>query len=442
MNPIFDTEAEAGLLGCFVWGNSTLADAETAFQDAIAVGMREDWFYDLRHKRIFKAIKELELSGATCDLIALKHALQFEMQAVGGLFYLASLPESTHGPSSWGYFADRCRDAMLRRKAAAIASEAIELAEGGQSGESTLQGLAERATQALDAAALKQSDDGGVIATSLLDNLEERKALADAGKRSGIATGLIDLDRMIDGVQPGEQFVIGARPSTGKTALGLSIVTNVAIKNSIPTLIISCEMSTRSLAMRLCSICASVSLKSLRAGKYFEDDFRKIAAFNATLAKSPLWIYNAVSGITGAQAAAIIRQHARQHGVKFVLVDYLQKLKADSKNEKRTYEIGQVSETLRSGAVASGVALLTLAQVNRDSDRGDKPRAPRLAELADSAQIERDADTIALLHRDRTENTPAKLIVAKQRDGETGMIDLHFNGQFTRFENSTESDTN
>jgi len=153
------------------------------------------------------------------------------------------------------------------------------------------------------------------------------------------------------------------------------------------------------------------------------------------LAAAPLFIYEGVSGVTGGQASAIIRQHARRHGVRFALVDYLQKLRPDKKGEKRTYEIGEISNALRSAAVSSGVALVSLAQINRDSDKGEKPRMPRLSDIADSAQIERDADTVALLHRDREKPNDATVIIAKQRDGETGQFSLVFNGPITRFEN-------
>jgi len=193
---------------------------------------------------------------------------------------------------------------------------------------------------------------------------------------------------------------------------------------------------------RLCSICTGVSLKSLRSGRYFEDEAERIMTFNAKLAQAPLFIFDAISGATGAEVAAIVRQHARQHGVKFVLVDYLQKLKADTRNDKRTYEIADISGSLRSGAVAAKVAMMTLAQVNRDSEKADKPRPPRLHDLADSGQIERDADTVGLLHRDKDNPQNAMLVIAKQRDGETGPVRLHFNGPLTRFENEQEGDTN
>jgi len=193
-------------------------------------------------------------------------------------------------------------------------------------------------------------------------------------------------------------------------------------------------MSTTSLVTRLCSVCTGVSLSALRYGSYNQAELQQVVTFNARLAEAPLYIFNAISGITGSEVAAVIRQHARRHGVRFVLVDYLQKVKPDKRSEKRTYEVAEVSGALRSAAVASKVALITLAQLNRESEKGNDPRLPRITDLADSSQIERDGDTVGLLHRDKENGGEAKLLIAKQRDGETGIIDLHFNGPLTRFE--------
>lgn len=436
MNPIYDQEAEAGILGCFLW------EGQTCYQDAIAVGLKPEWFYDLRNKCIFTAIAELEADGKQANVITVKRVLGADLdREAGGFAYLAGLQNETPAPSYLPIWAERCRDAMLRRKAAAIASEALDLAQGSEQGEKTLAGLVARANEVLDGAKLKDSAHGPVLANALIETLEKKKALADSGQRSGIVTGLYELDKMTDGLQYGEQFIVGARPSTGKTAFGLSLVSRIAIQDNIPSLIISCEMSKEALVTRLCSICTGVSLKSLRSGRYFEDEAERIMTFNAKLAQAPLFIFDAISGATGAEVAAIVRQHARQHGVKFVLVDYLQKLKADTRNDKRTYEIADISGSLRSGAVAAKVAMMTLAQVNRDSEKADKPRPPRLHDLADSGQIERDADTVGLLHRDKDNPQNAMLVIAKQRDGETGPVRLHFNGPLTRFENEQEGDT-
>mgnify|MGYP003325282118 FL=1 len=427
--PIFNTEAEAGLLACLMDGGSD------CYHDAVGLGIRMDWFYDLRHRAIFRAIQELELEGKPALLVSVKIKLEHRIKDAGGLDYLASIPDFSPSAALLPHFAELCKGTALRRKAAAIATEGLELANGTAEGRDALKRILERCTDALDESETVESHTGAGLATAFLDSLERLKALADAGKRSGLVTGLLDVDRMTDGIQLGEQTIIAARPSSGKTAIGLTILEQMVFANEIPSLVISCEMSKEALTHRLCAIHTGVPLSCLRRGTYTEAEFKRIEAFNKRLANAPLFIHDGISGVTGGQASAIIRQHARRHGVRFVLVDYLQKLRPDRKGEKRTYEIGEISNALRSAAVSSRVALISLAQINRDSEKGNEPRVPRLCDIADSAQIERDADTVMMLHRDRTKPADALLVVAKQRDGETGNINLLFDGPTTKFKN-------
>ena len=426
--PPFNTEAEAGVLGCL------MAPEGDCYNDAIAAGLKRDWFYDLRHATVFRAIEEIEASGTPVSFQMVRQKLEPSLLEAGGVAYLLTLQnDSTPSPTFLPIWLEQCRDAVLKRKAVVIATRAIDLAHGTDDGESVLNSMADSSTAAVDATSQKDSAHGKILASRLVDALEIRRQLADSGQRSGICTGLPKLDEMTDGLQFGEQFIIGARPSAGKTAMGLTLVAEIAIRKAVPTLIISCEMSTESLLMRLCAVCSGITLSTLRRGAFQEADMPRLTAFNARLSTAPLYIFDAVGGITGDEASAVIRQHARMHGVKCVLVDYLQKIRADKKSEKRTYEVAEVSHALRSAAVRSKVALVTLAQLSREPEKGTEPRAPRLADLADSAQIERDADTIALLHRDKQDQSKAMLLIAKQRDGKTGMLNLDFNGELTEF---------
>lgn len=267
----------------------------------------------------------------------------------------------------------------------------------------------------------------------MIDDLERRFQLQ--GALSGVPTGLRWFDQITDGIQYGEQTIVAARPSQGKTALGLGIAVHACFKNKIPTMFVSLEMSIEALMRRLCSCWSEIGMSELKKGSYTQGQFESMAAFRALTAKAHFWITDAVNGMGINQLCAAVRRRARKDGVKLVVIDYLQKIKPDERHEKRTYEVGSVSTSLKALATSTGVALLTLAQINRESEK-DKGRAPRLADLADSSQIERDADTVAMIHRKRNDPTnAAQLIIAKQRDGETGLVDLIFNGKFARFEN-------
>jgi replicative DNA helicase len=281
--------------------------------------------------------------------------------------------------------------------------------------------------------------DGKLSARALITDMEDRFKLQ--GRLSGLASGFTDLDALTDGFQPGEQAIIAARPSMGKTAIGLNVLETICLTNRQPSLFVSCEMSTKALMRRLLSSYSKLPMKDIRAGRLTEDGMVKASTFAAKLSGSPLHVLDAVGGVEINKLCAAIRRACRKHGIKFVIVDYLQKIRASGKHEKRTYEVGEVSGALKALAVQTNAAFLTLAQLNRESEK-DKGRQPKLADLADSGQIERDADMVALLHRNRGENKgrDAKLIVAKQRDGEVGILDLYFNGEFCRFENAAKEE--
>ena len=277
--------------------------------------------------------------------------------------------------------------------------------------------------------------DGKKCCDRLIDDLERRANLQ--GNLSGVPTGLYWFDRFTDGLQYGEQTVIGARPSQGKTAIALGIAVNACFKNKVPTLFVSLEMSVEALMRRLCSSWAEIGMSELKRGSYTEAHFKSFTVFRDFASRAPLWITDGVDGMRVNQLCAIVRRRVRKNGVRLVVIDYLQKIRPEERHEKRTYEIGAVSGALKSLAVSTKAALLTLAQINRENER-DKGRIPRLADLADSSQIERDADTVGLIHRRRDDTEgKAQLIIAKQRDGETGHVDLIFNGKFARFENPT-----
>jgi len=192
-------------------------------------------------------------------------------------------------------------------------------------------------------------------------------------------------------------------------------------------------MSEKALMRRLVSTVAGVPMQTIKTADLDEGDFKKIGAAGVKISRAPLHFLDVSSGGTVSTITASIRRAVRRHKVKLVIIDYLQKIQASGKHEKRTYEVGEVSTKLKGCAVASNVAMVCLAQINRESEK-EKNRTPKLSDLAESGQIERDADTVCLLDRNRGEpRGEAKLIIAKQRDGECGIVKLWYEGQFCRF---------
>jgi replicative DNA helicase len=198
-------------------------------------------------------------------------------------------------------------------------------------------------------------------------------------------------------------------------------------------------MSDESIVRRMVSTVGSIPMHDIKTGELDQGGMRSMTAASAKIAASPIHFASGSGVANIATITALVRRAVRKWGVRLVLVDYLQKIHGTKTAEKRTYEIAEVSGKLKAVAADTGVALIALAQLNRENEK-DKARPPRLTDLADSGQIERDADLVALLDRKRNEpRGDAVLAVAKQRDGECGLVNLWYEGKFCRF---TENNNN
>lgn len=277
-----------------------------------------------------------------------------------------------------------------------------------------------------------QSTSSKDVVTSFIAATEER--WKRKGQLSGVTSGIPRLDSMTDGIQIGEMTLIAARPSIGKTAIAISIAKSACIEGNVPTLFVSCEMSEQALMRRLVSAVANVPMQAIKTGELSDTHMGRMSEAIKVIASKPLHFLDLSANAKTGVIVAAIRRAARKHGVKLVILDYLQKVRPSGKYEKRTYEVAEVSGALKACAVATNTAMLCLAQLNRESEK-EKGRKPKLSDLADSGQIERDADTVMLLDRERTEaKGEATLAIAKQRDGECGFVTLWYDGAYCRFE--------
>ena len=269
------------------------------------------------------------------------------------------------------------------------------------------------------------------VAGNFIDQMQER--FNRKGTLSGISTGFHWLDDKTDGLQFREMAIIAARPSIGKTAIAIAIAVKAAIQDKVPTLFVSLEMSKEAIFRRTVSAVGNVSMQNLKNGDLTDGDMKGMMSASAKISNSPIWFLDGSSSQSIASITANVRRAVRKHNVRLVIVDYLQKVKSAERSEKRTYEVAEVSGKLKDIAVQTGVAMLCLAQLNRENEK-DKGRQPKLTDLADSGSIERDADLVMLLNRDRTEHSgEASIIIAKQRDGECGIVKLWYEGKFCRF---------
>jgi replicative DNA helicase len=388
------------------------------------------WFDDLRLGRIVTIVAGMQKDGKAVDICTVTHATGDPLSMVLLQECQAQCPSAVNFP----YWREIITEIAEKERLKRAAQQFITRLPSAN-GDLPVYVAELENSLILPPASGKTTLTPSEAALALTDNLEQRMNLQ--GRLSGLATGFADLDAMLDGLQFGEVTILASRPSIGKTAIACNIVTRCCLLDKVPTLFLSLEMSASALCRRMLSAFTGLTMNELKAGRFTEGDFPKFASFDSLLKKSPLYIREAFGGIGAGEAAALMRRGVRRKQVRLVVIDYLQKLKPDQRHEKRTYEVAESVGALTAATKDTGVALLCLAQLSRESER-DKGRIPRLSDLADSGQIERDADNVLLLHRDRSDpEKPAQLIVAKQRDGETGVIFLTFDGRYCRFGSAT-----
>ena len=268
------------------------------------------------------------------------------------------------------------------------------------------------------------------------------------GVLTGVGTGFTDLDKMTSGLHGGEMVVIAARPSMGKTSLAMNISEHVAIEQRLPVGVFSLEMTAESLVLRMLCSRSRVNLRNVREGFLAERDFPKLTGSAGKLANAPLFIDDS-SGLSILQLRAKARRMSQQYGIKLFVIDYLQLLHSTARRaDNRQQEIADISSGIKSLAKELNVPVIVLSQLNRELER-DKNRKPRLSDLRESGAIEQDADLVGLLYAPSSDDedgaspaeqdaVPVNLLIAKQRNGPTGDVNLTFLKSFTRFESAAK----
>jgi replicative DNA helicase len=266
----------------------------------------------------------------------------------------------------------------------------------------------------------------------------------------GIGTGFPDLDRVTDGLHGGEMVVIAARPSMGKTSLAMNIVEHVVLQQKLPVGVFSLEMTAEALVLRVLCSHAKVNLRNIREGFMSEHDFPKLTGAAGKLSNAPLFIDD-TPGLSILQLRAKARRLWQQHGVKLFVIDYIQLLHSTARRsqENRQQEIADISSGIKALAKELNVPVIVLSQLNRELEK-DKSRKPRLSDLRESGAIEQDADLVGLLYKpsggeddeggavEEQDGLPVNLLIAKQRNGPTGDVNLTFLKSYTRFESAAK----
>lgn len=434
-------EAERAILGGVVLDNGLISQAIEL--------LRPEDFYVPSHRRIFMAMIALFERGAEINPIFIGEELKKEnaLEAVGGISFITNLTYGLPHSTNIAHYAKVVRGkSMLRQLIKAsnkITQEALE-----QEDEPEI--ILDHAEQAIFQLADARIRQGFVhvkpVAEQLLEKIQEMEGRAAV--LTGLTTGFADLDRMTSGLQRQDLVIVAARPSMGKTSFALMLAENAAIHAGAVVGIFSLEMSKEALVMRLLCSQGNIDAQRFRNGFLSRPEWAQIAKSLGTLADARIFLDD-TAGITVLEMRAKARRlAAEQKKLDLIIVDYLQLMSGSAKRfESRQQEVSQISRELKGLAKEMNVPVVALSQLSRAPESRSDHR-PQLADLRESGALEQDADVVAFIYREEQYKTPeernnlpedqrnvAELIVAKQRNGPTGTIDLRFTPSSMRFDN-------
>ncbi len=406
--PPHSLEAEQGVLGCVLLApTECLGECIEKFKSGAEV------FYDLRHRTIYEALVEMFDHKEPIDAITLQQRLKDrqQLEPVGGLAYLSALPDTVPTAANLGYYLEIVREKFILRKMIQACTDVVGRVYDHEGEVDALLDEVERDILRISEARVEATTntikDLVRKAITTIEDYHQRQ-----GVLTGIGTGFADLDKMTSGLHEGEMIVIAARPSMGKTSLAMNIADWVAVDQRLPVGVFSLEMTAEALVLRMLCSRSRVNLRNITSGFLANQDFPKLTGAAGKLANAPLFIDDS-AGLSILQLRAKARRMAQQYGIKLFVVDYLQLLHSTARRaENRQQEIADISNGIKALAKELKVPVIVLSQLNRgDDDDGGGP--------------EQDAE-------------PVNLLIAKQRNGPTGDVNLTFLKSYTRFESAAK----
>lgn len=434
--PPVDLQAEIGVLG------SMLLMPDVC--DDVVMIIRPDDFFDDAHRKLFQHFVTMHEEGKKIDLTLLidrlKAAGDFEL--VGGAAYLGKIINAVPNAAHANYYAEIVRDKATYRSMISAATEILRDAyHESAEAKLVLSQAEQRIFSIMDnrsGTAFKPLKD---VLHEALDRMEARQA--GTHTTGGCETGFERLDEQTGGLHDGELIVLAARPSMGKTAFALNLAANAAIRQEVPTLFVSLEMSAIELADRLLCSEARINGHRLRSGTISIEDQKEMIATASRISQAPFFVDDSPSRTVTEIAAAARRIQRRSGKLGLIVIDYLQLIEPDNPKDPRQEQVSRMTRRLKGLAREMKVPIVTLAQLNRQTE-ASKDNIPRLSHLRESGAIEQDADVVMFVHREeyyrhgedkKDFEGKAQIIVAKQRNGPVGDIDLAWLKDFTRFEN-------
>jgi replicative DNA helicase len=416
---------------------AVLIDAEKHLPQT-ASRLRSEDFYFERHQKLYQSMLELQSAGMEIDLRTVQARLeqQKSLDAIGGLAYLATLDVDLPDLSRVESYVEIIKERSLRRRLLDACTDIYRTCmDGGLEARYAL----DRAEQRILELGEEAISKGFVPLRSLLDDTLREIEVRGESEFPGLRTGFGDLDRMSHGLNPGNLIILAGRPGMGKTSLALNIAEHVAIRERKGVGVFSLEMSEHEIVMRILSSESGIPYGRLRQGRLSDRDWTKLIDVRQRLSDAPIWLDESANPSL-LEVASKTRRLRGEKKLDLLVIDYLQLMQSGVAFESRNLEIGAITRGLKQLAKELGIPVIALSQLSRQPERRGSDHRPQLADLRESGSIEQDADLVAFIYRDEVYNADdpenqgaAELIVAKNRHGETGVIDLHFDGEITRF---------
>jgi replicative DNA helicase len=436
--PPHDDELERAALG------SLLAD-DQAIDAARQNHLRPGDFYSRAHQRIFETISALDEHNLRPDIQTVIQELKQngKLDEAGGAAYVASLTSVVPSSANIEYYIGSVLGHSLRRSLLRVASEiGVTAYDESMESHEILDKVEKSIYELRDE---RQAFPYKKLSEVLLPTFDKIEEVYKTKKNvTGISSGFEKLDEMTTGFQPADFIIIGARPSVGKTALALNMAAHIAFRDNIPIAFFSLEMTDMSLAQRLISSSAQVDGTKMRSGHMISDDFKRIRDAMEVLYNAPFYIVE-IPNKRLDELRSQARKLRSKEGVQIIFIDYIGLIVHENNRLQRHDQIGEISRSLKGLARELDVPIVALCQLNRDTEKTGHAQQPTLANLRDSGSIEQDADLVMFLNRKpkdkksgdepvpNIEGVPTELIIAKQRNGPVGIIDLMLQAKYTRF---------
>lgn len=442
--PPQNIEAEQSVLGCILLDKSVL--------DIVCDILVPEAFYSDNHKIIYSAMLSLYEKNMPVDIVTVCEELNAskKLEKAGGIAYITSLVEQVPTTSNVEYYAKIVEDKYRLRK---LINATYQIQNWAYQTEENVDEILDRAEQTIFNISTTSSSQHFHSMKEIVEStwtLLEKKTKTKG--LMGISSGFRNLDKLICGFQEADLIIIAGRPSMGKTAFALNIAQNVALQEKIPVAFFSLEMTKEQLGMRMICSQAMVDQQGLKHGNLLDNEWRRISSACNILHDMPMFI-DETSNITPMEVRSRARRLKAEKNIGLIIIDYLQLMSSNKKVENRVQEITEISRSLKSIAKDLKIPVIALSQLSREIERR-KDRAPLLSDLRESGALEQDADIVMFVHRkgvydfhlkeEREEEiseeekdkllSPTKIIVAKQRNGPIGSVELYFYHRCGRFE--------